>query len=88
MLVEKYIARGMSLEEARHAAPRVLSSKAIFVTPPRMFPGDPPEQVKSALVTPNFFDVLGVRAAHGRVKTGAPVTIDEIGSRLRILPIR
>src|SRR5437867_7656094 len=38
----------------------------IFVTPPRTFPGDPPEQVKSALVTPNFFDVLGVRAARGR----------------------
>jgi putative ABC transport system permease protein len=37
----------------------------IFVTPPRVFPG-PPEQVKSALVTENFFDVLGVRAAHGR----------------------
>jgi putative ABC transport system permease protein len=38
----------------------------IFVTPPAMFPGNPPEQVKSALVTPNFFDVLGVRAARGR----------------------
>jgi len=38
----------------------------IFVTPPGMFPGDPPIQVKSALVTANFFDVLGVRAAHGR----------------------
>lgn len=38
----------------------------IFVTPPRAFPGDPPEQVKSALVTPNFFEVLGVRATHGR----------------------
>src|SRR5258707_1258279 len=38
----------------------------IFVTPPRTFPGDPPEQVKSAQVTPNFFDVLGVRARYGR----------------------
>ena len=38
----------------------------IFVTPPRTFPGDPPEQVKSALVTSNFFDVLGVPAAYGR----------------------
>jgi predicted permease len=38
----------------------------IFVTPPRIFPGEPPEQVKSAQVTPNFFDVLGVRASYGR----------------------
>src|SRR5262249_15131465 len=38
----------------------------IFVTPPTVVPGDPPEQVKTALVTPNFFDVLGVRAALGR----------------------
>jgi putative ABC transport system permease protein len=38
----------------------------IFVTPPRTFPGDPPEQVKSALVTPNFFAVLGVPATYGR----------------------
>lgn len=38
----------------------------IWVTPPRTLPGDPPEQVKAALVTVNFFDVLGVRAALGR----------------------
>jgi len=38
----------------------------IFVRPPTVVPGDPPEQVKSAFVTPNFFDVLSVRAAHGR----------------------
>ena len=30
------------------------------------FPGDIPEQVRVAQVTPNFFDVLGVRAAQGR----------------------
>ena len=38
----------------------------IWVTPPRTFPGDPPVQVKSAFVTTNFFDVLGVRASMGR----------------------
>ena len=38
----------------------------IWVTPPRTFPGDPPLQVKSAFVTTNFFDVLGVRASMGR----------------------
>lgn len=41
----------------------------IWVTPPRTFPGDPPEQVKAALVTTNFFDVLGVQAAQGRTFT-------------------
>jgi hypothetical protein len=38
----------------------------MWVTPPRTFPGDPPVQVKSAFVTTNFFDVLGVRASAGR----------------------
>src|SRR5262245_32322348 len=42
----------------------------IWVTPPRTFPGNPPEQVKSAFVTANFFDVLGVRAASGRTFAG------------------
>jgi predicted permease len=42
----------------------------IWVTPPRTFPGDPPEQVKSAFVTANFFDVLGVRAASGHTFAG------------------
>src|SRR5690349_11688989 len=42
----------------------------IWVTPPRTFPGDPPEQVKSAFVTANFFDVLGVHAASGRTFAG------------------
>src|SRR4029453_17860701 len=35
----------------------------IWVTPPRTFPGNPPVQVKSAFVTTNFFDVLGVPAS-------------------------
>src|SRR5262249_4832951 len=38
----------------------------IWVTPPRTFAGDPPEQVKAALVTTNFFDVLGDRPVSGR----------------------
>ena len=38
----------------------------IWVTPPRTFPGDPPVQVKAAFVTPNFFDLLRVRASLGR----------------------
>jgi len=33
------------------------------------FTGESPEQVKVAQVTPNFFDVLGVRAAQGRTFT-------------------
>jgi predicted permease len=38
----------------------------VWVTPPLTFPGDPPQQVKAAVVSPNFFDLLGVRAAAGR----------------------
>lgn len=50
--------------ERRH---RSLSDVAgIWVTPPRTLPGDPPEQVKAAFVTTNFFDVLRVRAVRGR----------------------
>ena len=30
------------------------------------FPGETPEQIRVAQVTPNFFDVMGVRAAQGR----------------------
>src|SRR5262249_21959555 len=41
----------------------------IWVTPPRTFAGDPPVQVKSAFVTTNFFDVLGVPASMGRTFT-------------------
>src|SRR5437763_12245119 len=33
------------------------------------FTGENPEQVRVAQVTPNFFDALGVRAAHGRTVT-------------------
>ena len=33
------------------------------------FTGENPEQVRIAQVTPNFFDVLGVRASHGRTFT-------------------
>jgi putative ABC transport system permease protein len=43
----------------------------IWVTPPRTFPGDPPVQVKSAFVTTNFFDVLGVPASLGRTFVAA-----------------
>ena len=35
------------------------------------FTGQDPEQVKVAFITPNFFDVLGVRAALGRTFTSA-----------------
>jgi putative ABC transport system permease protein len=52
---------------------------AIWVVAPRTFTGDDPEQVKSARVTVNFFDVLGVHAAHGRTFTkedaGAPAVM-------------
>src|SRR5215470_2349970 len=50
----------------------------IWVTPPRTLPGDPPEQVKSAFVSTNFFDVLGVQAASGRTFAGT----DNDGSAL------
>jgi putative ABC transport system permease protein len=45
------------------------------------FTGDEPEQVKVAQVTPNFFDVLGVRAAHGR----SFVKEEEAGGRPAIM---
>src|SRR3954447_24628356 len=38
----------------------------IWVIEPRTFTGDNPEQLKTVRITTNFFDVLGVRAAHGR----------------------
>lgn len=38
----------------------------IWVVEPRTFTGDRPEQLKTVRVTSNFFDVLGVRPAHGR----------------------
>ncbi len=45
---------------------RSLSGVAGIWTITRTFTGDEPEQVKCARVTPNFFDLLGVRAAQGR----------------------
>ena len=45
------------------------------------FTGEKPEQVKVAQVTPNFFDVLGVRAAHGRTFTKD----EEAGGRAAII---
>src|SRR6266568_2150730 len=52
---------------------------AIWVVEPRTFTGVEPEQVKCARVTANFFDVLGVRAAHGRTflkeEAGSPAVM-------------
>src|SRR5262249_16230845 len=52
---------------------------AIWVVEPRTLTGAEPEQVKCARVTANFFDVLGVRAAHGRTfikeDAGGPAVI-------------
>ena len=45
---------------------RSLAGVAGIWTITRTFTGGDPEQVKCARVTPNFFDVLGVHAAHGR----------------------
>src|SRR5215471_15104261 len=42
------------------------SVAGIWVIEPRTFIGDNPEQLKTVRVTPNFFDVLGVRPAYGR----------------------
>ena len=49
----------------RIAQPSLAAVAGIW-TITRTFTGDEPEQVKCARVTPNFFDVLGVRAALGR----------------------
>jgi predicted permease len=48
---------------------RVLAGVAGIWTITRTFTGDTPEQVKFARVTPNFFNVLGVSAAHGHTFT-------------------
>src|SRR5437016_4943100 len=48
---------------------RSLGGIAGIWTITRTFTGDTPEQVKFAKVTVNFFDVLGVRAAHGHTFT-------------------
>jgi predicted permease len=45
---------------------RSLTGIAGIWTITRTFTGDNPEQVKAARVTPNFFDLLGVPAGHGR----------------------
>jgi putative ABC transport system permease protein len=45
---------------------RSLAGVAGIWTLTRTFTGDNPEQVKCARVTTNFFDLLGVHAAHGR----------------------
>jgi predicted permease len=50
---------------------RPLSGVAGIWTVSRMFTGDQPELVKFARVTPNFFDLIGVRAAVGHTFTQA-----------------
>src|SRR5262249_14445434 len=45
---------------------RSLADVAGIWTISRTFTGDEPELVKCSRVTPNFFDLLGVRAAEGR----------------------
>src|SRR5215471_16046183 len=57
---------GEILREIQQRQRSMSDVAGIWVTPPKTLPGDPPEQVKSAFVTSNFFDVLGVRSATGR----------------------
>jgi putative ABC transport system permease protein len=51
----------------------------IWIVGPSTFTGESPEQVKTARITANFFDVLGVRAGRGRSFTredaGGPATM-------------
>jgi predicted permease len=61
---------GEILREIQQRQRSMSDVAGIWVTPPRTLPGDPPEQVKSAFVTANFFDVLGVHAASGRTFAG------------------
>jgi putative ABC transport system permease protein len=74
---------GVILYEIEQLQRTLADLAGIWVTPPRTFPGDPPQQVKSAFVTTNFFDVLGVRAAYGRTfvsdDTGGPSVILDNG---------
>jgi putative ABC transport system permease protein len=55
----------------------------VWVVGPSTFTGDTPEQVKSARVTVNFFDLLGIRPARGRSFTkedhGGPATLLSYG---------
>ena len=59
---------GPILGEIEHRN-RSMSGVAGIWTITRTFTGSDPEQVKSARVTPNFFDVLGIRAAYGHTFT-------------------
>ncbi|MBZ5600805.1 MAG: ABC transporter permease [Acidobacteriia bacterium] len=59
---------------------RSLAGVAGIWTLTRTFAGDDPEQVKFARVTPNFFDLLGVRAAQGHTFQG-----DEAGGAAVLL---
>src|SRR5262245_29728919 len=59
---------------------RTLAAVAgIWVVEPHTLTGDSPEQIKTARVTENVFDVLGVRMAHGRTfnraDNGTPAAI-------------
>ena len=58
---------------------RSFSGVAGIWTRTRTFMGDMPEQVKAAMVTANFFDVMGVRAQRGhtfeRGEEGSPATL-------------
>jgi predicted permease len=70
---------GPMLAEIERRNRSMAAVAAIWVVEPRIFTGSEPEQVKCARVTTNFFDVLGVRAAHGRTfrkeDTGTPAVI-------------
>ncbi len=70
---------GPMLAEIERRNRALASVAAIWVVEPRTFLGEDPEQVKSARVTANFFDVLAVRAAQGRTFTaedpGTPAAV-------------
>jgi putative ABC transport system permease protein len=59
---------GAILGEIEHRNQSLAAVAGIW-TVSRMFTGDEPELARFARVTPNFFDVLGVRAALGRTFT-------------------
>lgn len=70
---------GAMLREIEHRNRSLAGIAGIWLTGPRTFIGSPPEQVKHARVTSNFFDVLGVRPARGfafiKADTGGPAII-------------